>query len=139
MRALIFVFALTSAGLSKAVSKAPPSRLNIEQDRVYAYDLPRMAAAVTELEQRIGRLPTDNEGIRALVGINGITEVPVDPWGHWYHYAVADGGARIWSLGDDGLAGGVEQAADLEVWVLNHATGAGLRASKGLSIPRWSR
>lgn len=73
----------------------------------------------------IGRYPTSEEGLEALVkrpgNVNGWTGpylkggVPTDPWGRAYKYANpgANGGIEILSLGADGAPGGDGENADI--------------------------
>ena len=74
----------------------------------------------------VGRVPTNEEGLNALVtkpgsanGWNGPYlkggSVPIDPWGNAYRYnRAAQGGAvEILSLGADGAAGGDGENADI--------------------------
>ena len=73
----------------------------------------------------VGRFPTTEEGLNALVAqppavsvgwagpyLKG--SVPVDPWGRAYQYKLnGDGSVEIVSLGADGAAGGEGENADL--------------------------
>ncbi|MBR0567251.1 type II secretion system major pseudopilin GspG [Azoarcus sp. L1K30] len=74
----------------------------------------------------VGRFPSTNEGLEALVkrpgtvgGWNGPylkgSSVPVDPWGNAYKYANPgpNGGLEILSLGGDGAPGGEGENADI--------------------------
>jgi general secretion pathway protein G len=62
---------------------------------------------------RMGRYPTTQEGLRALVNRQMFESIPVDPWGFEYHYALQDGQPRAWSLGADGAPGGEGRDEDL--------------------------
>ena len=86
---------------------------------------------IAELEQAldnfkldVGRYPTTEEGLDALVKRPAsanlwsgpyIKEVPKDPWNNPYKYANpgAGGGVEILSLGADGIAGGDGENADI--------------------------
>ena len=73
----------------------------------------------------VGRYPTTEEGLEALVKRPGSTNgwtgpylkggVPSDPWGHHYRYANPgpNGGIEILSLGADGAPGGDGESADI--------------------------
>lgn len=72
----------------------------------------------------VGRYPTTEEGLQALVARPGALAgwagpylkgagVPADPWGHAYRYAAANGAIEILSLGADGAPGGEGEAADI--------------------------
>jgi len=94
--------------------------------KVQIEDLER-AAEMFKLD--IGRYPTTEEGLEALVkapsgvrGWNGPylrrSEVPDDPWGNPYHYANPGkhGSIDIWSYGADGSPGGEGENADIGNW-----------------------
>ncbi|MDP3457746.1 MAG: type II secretion system major pseudopilin GspG [Hyphomonas sp.] len=74
----------------------------------------------------VGRYPTENEGLKALIeapaGAAGwagpyLDEevMPVDPWGKDYFYSSTDDGlrVRVYSLGRDGAEGGTGEDADV--------------------------
>jgi general secretion pathway protein G len=74
----------------------------------------------------LGRFPSTEEGLDVLLrkpvagsGWNGpylkARELPMDPWGHPYRYAlpVAGGDPEITSLGADGAPGGEGENADV--------------------------
>lgn len=73
----------------------------------------------------VGRYPTTEEGLEALVKRPGSTNgwagpylkggVPSDPWGHPYRYTNPgpNGGIEILSLGADGAPGGDGESADI--------------------------
>ncbi|MEM7270347.1 MAG: type II secretion system major pseudopilin GspG [Pseudomonadota bacterium] len=84
-------------------------------------------AALDLYQLDMGRYPTLNEGLAALVSNpggdpfwrgpylqDGVT--PVDPWGAPYRYGFStDGRVSVTSLGSDGAEGGEGDAADLGV------------------------
>ena len=91
------------------------------------------AVQISEIEKAlevykldVGRFPTSEEGLDALVkkpgsanGWNGPYVkggVPTDPWSHPYRYANpgANGGIDIVSLGADGAPGGDGENADIQ-------------------------
>ena len=91
------------------------------------------AVQISEIEKAlevykldVGRFPTSEEGLDALVkkpgsanGWNGPYVkggVPTDPWSHPYRYANpgANGGVDIVSLGADGAPGGDGENADIQ-------------------------
>jgi general secretion pathway protein G len=72
----------------------------------------------------VGRYPTTEEGLQALVARPGTlagwagpylkgSAVPADPWGHAYRYTATGGAIEILSLGSDGAPGGEGDAADI--------------------------
>ncbi|MEM9785488.1 MAG: type II secretion system major pseudopilin GspG [Pseudomonadota bacterium] len=73
----------------------------------------------------VGRYPTEQEGLNALIngagtipGWNGPYlrdgQLPADPWGGAFLYSLDQGQVRITSLGADGQAGGTGVDADVE-------------------------
>lgn len=77
----------------------------------------------------VGRYPTTEEGLKALVeqpaGVaawNGPylrkKRIPVDPWGNEYHYRSPgeQGMYDLYSLGGDNLEGGESDNADIVSW-----------------------
>ena len=104
--------------LSRA--KADVARLQLENIES-ALDLYRLD---------VGAYPSQEEGLRALVVAPGGTDrwngpylkdkaVPLDPWDRGYIYQVPslhDGAYDLSSLGQDGLAGGDGEAADITSW-----------------------
>lgn len=74
----------------------------------------------------VGRYPTDEEGLPALVSAPGSAAgwsgpyldedaVPADPWGRDYLYSATSDGlrVRVYSLGRDGAEGGKGEDADV--------------------------
>jgi general secretion pathway protein G len=88
-----------------------------------------LGGALQTLRLDIGRLPTADEGLDALVhapaepraakswaGPYIDDAVPSDPWGNPYHYAPTAGGDQpytLFSYGADGKAGGEGTDADI--------------------------
>ena len=80
--------------------------------------------AVLDYQMRIGKLPSEEYGLSALVAnpdnnprwrpfLNS-DSVPLDPWGNEYVYKLTgDGGYEILCYGEDGKAGGEGDAADI--------------------------
>ncbi|MEY6432707.1 type II secretion system major pseudopilin GspG [Thioalkalicoccus limnaeus] len=77
----------------------------------------------------VGRYPTTEEGLRALVENPGNVsnwngpylrrgELPKDPWGNEYNYRYPGqhGAFDIWSYGADGREGGEGENADITSW-----------------------
>lgn len=77
-----------------------------------------ITAALKHFEREAGRLPTEEEGLRALVEKPAtypsdrnwkqvISEVPRDPWGMLYQYVASpelEGGFGLYSFGKDGIS-----------------------------------
>jgi len=86
-------------------------------------------AALDNLRLDVGRYPTSDEGLRALLVNPGAIEnwdgsylkkeeIPLDPWGHRYVYKSPGehGDYDIFSYGGDGVAGGEGENQDLASW-----------------------
>ena len=86
-------------------------------------------AALDNLRLDVGRYPTSDEGLRALLVNPGAIEnwdgsylkkeeIPLDPWGHPYVYKSPGehGDYDILSYGGDGVAGGEGENQDLVSW-----------------------
>ena len=89
-----------------------------------------LATALDLYRRDVGGYPSQEEGLRALVAEPAGTArwngpylkdraVPLDPWDRAYIYAmpgVHDGSYDLSSLGQDGVEGGDEEAADITNW-----------------------
>lgn len=96
------------------------------KSKTAAVQISEMEKALEVYKLDVGRFPTSEEGLDALVkkpgsanGWNGPYVkggVPTDPWGHPYRYANpgANGGVDIVSLGADGAPGGDGENADIQ-------------------------
>lgn len=54
---------------------------------------------------KVGRYPTNQEGLAALVVSRVFDKLPKDPWGHDYVYELAGERPEVRSWGPDGAAG----------------------------------
>ena len=92
--------------------------------------LENIATALDLYRLDVGRYPSQEEGLRALVeeptGVKRWTgpylkdrTMPLDPWDRDYLYAIPgshDGSFDLSSLGSDGVEGGEDEAADITNW-----------------------
>lgn len=98
--------------------KTDTTRLQVEQ----------IAAALDLFLLDVGRYPTEDEGIEALVEEQSAIsnwrgpylrkkEIPLDPWGRPYHYRYPgqDGDFDLYSLGADDAEGGEGENADIKL------------------------
>jgi len=87
----------------------------------------RLMVALEAFRLDVGRYPTQQEGLAALVTNTGIKKwkgaylkkaVPNDPWGKPYHYRNPGehGAVDIYSYGQDNQPGGKKENADLGSW-----------------------
>jgi len=102
------------------------SRLDDAKKRTARVQIASLETAIDLFQLDIGRLPTDEEGLQALVLAPADAsawlgpylardELPSDPWGNSYVYVLeADGERfRVMSFGADGREGGEGAAEDL--------------------------
>ena len=100
-------------------AKSDTARLQIEE----------LGAGLDLFHLEIGRYPTTDEGISALVeqpaGVSGWhgpylkkKRIPSDPWGNVYHYRSPGEQAMydLYSLGSDNMEGGEDNDADVVSW-----------------------
>ncbi len=100
-------------------SKTKTARLQIEE----------YGSALDLFVLDVGRYPSSEEGLRALVEPpSGVSKwhgpylkkklVPSDPWGNAYHYRVPGehGAYDLFSLGADNLEGGSDENQDIVSW-----------------------
>ena len=103
--------------------------LGSSKTKTAALQIEDLSATLDLYRLEIGRYPSSQEGLEALVSKpadapnwNGPylkrPEVPKDPWGFDYQYRFPGehGGFDIWSLGADGQEGGEGEAADIKSW-----------------------
>ena len=87
-------------------------------------EISQIAQTLDLYKLEIGRYPTTQEGLQALItapaGVsnwNGPywkrSTVPKDPWGNEYRYEVIDGAPRVTCLGVDNAEGGEDEAEDV--------------------------
>ena len=105
--------------------------LDREAPRIAQTQVRLLRGAVENFRLDVGRYPSAQEGLNALVnkpadaaaaarwrGPYLDSEVPVDPWKNPYQYAVPGAGGQpfaLYSLGADGKRGGEGDAADIGV------------------------
>ena len=100
-------------------AKSDTAKLQIEE----------LGAGLDLYHLEIGRYPTTDEGLKALVeqptGLNKWNgpylkkkNIPTDPWGNDYHYKYPgeQGVYDLYSLGNDNMDGGEGNDADIVSW-----------------------
>jgi len=91
-----------------------------------------LEAALDQYRLDVGRYPTTEEGLKALIKPPEDPElrsrwqgpylkkrkIPKDPWGHPYHYRCPGehGDYDLWTYGADGQPGGTGENADISNW-----------------------
>jgi len=76
-------------------------------------DVANIRLALGLYAQRYGELPSNKEGLRPLKQKGMLDAVPIDPWGHEYRYAHDGQRTSVWSLGRDGVPGGLGPDGDI--------------------------
>ena len=119
MLVVIAIIALL-AGL---VGPAVMDRLGGAKSKTAGIQIADLDKSMELFKLDVGRYPTTQEGLQALVvkpgAVNGWNGpylkggVPSDPWGNPYRYANNGGAIEIISLGADGAAGGDGENADV--------------------------
>ncbi|MCC6336531.1 MAG: type II secretion system protein GspG [Myxococcales bacterium] len=66
-----------------------------------------------------GRYPEPEKGLGALTAAKLVKEVPTDPWGKAYAYALEEGEPVVTSFGADGAPGGTGSDADVSSQALD--------------------
>jgi len=103
------------------------SRQDKVRQKAARTQIERLMVAVEAFRLDVGRYPTQEEGLAALVTNSGIDKwkgaylkkaVPYDPWVNPYHYRNPGehGAVDIYSYGKDNQPGGKKENADLGSW-----------------------
>ena len=119
MLVVIVIIALIAAVLTPSLL----GQLGRARAKTASLQLDTTATALDMFKDDVGRFPTQQEGLKALVSDPGVdgwlgpylkSDRSVnDPWGHPIVYAVSDQGASVTILGADGKPGG--QGADKDI------------------------
>ena len=121
----ILVVIAIIAILAGLVGPAVMDRLGGAKSKTAGVQIADLDKSLELFKLDVGRYPTTEEGLEALVkkpgSANGWTGpylkggVPTDPWGHPYRYANPgpNGGIDILSRGADGAPGGEGENADV--------------------------
>ncbi|WP_119154246.1 type II secretion system major pseudopilin GspG [Caldimonas tepidiphila] len=98
------------------------------QEKVARAQIEAFDRALEQYRLDVGMLPSTEQGLAALAtapegqsrwaGPYLKRQVPLDPWGHPYHYRHPGSRAEfdLFSLGKDGRPGGEGEAADITNW-----------------------
>jgi len=76
-------------------------------------DVKNAATALELYRATKGQYPDPREGFEPLIRAKTLKELPRDPWGTLLDWRLVDGEPLVISLGADGAAGGVDDAADV--------------------------
>jgi general secretion pathway protein G len=83
------------------------------QQKTVATDFKTLESQLDLYLLQKGSLPSQSDGLKILVQAGISRELPRDPWGHPYQYAVSNGEVTLTSYGSDGEPGGSDTAADI--------------------------
>ena len=96
-----------------AVGVAVIPRLDeAKRDRV-RMDIHSIHNALKLYYAKKGHFPDTATGLRALVELQALPQMPRDPWGHEYAYVNEGGKPLVTSYGADGVSGGEGSDADI--------------------------
>lgn len=120
---ILVVVAIISLLLT-LVGPAAMRHLQASRSTTAETQIRQLRAALDIFHIDVGRYPTEEEGLRALVlgdptnnGWNGPYlrdgALPKDPWGNHYRYTLVDGRPILSSLGADGKPGGEGEDSDI--------------------------
>jgi len=99
--------------IAAAVAMAVMDQYREGQRKTVAMDFKTLESQLDLYALHKGSLPRQADGLQALVAAGVARELPRDPWGHPYGYAVNGGEVTLTSFGDDGEPGGSGAAADI--------------------------
>jgi general secretion pathway protein G len=127
MMVVMVIIALIAALVGPRVMK----HLGSSKEKTTLVQIEQLSAALESFKLEVGRYPTQQEGLKALVENPGKApnwkgpylrkkELPQDAWGFPFHYELPAkrGGIDydLYSLGADGKPGGEGEDADIGNW-----------------------
>lgn len=127
----IMVVVVIMGLLAAAIGPQVIGALTTAQDKVVQSDFKAIETALKMYKLDNFVYPSSEQGLEALVSMPSsdpkprnwrkdgyLPELPADPWGNEYLYiSPAEGKPyEIYTLGADGVRGGVEDAADITNW-----------------------
>jgi general secretion pathway protein G len=116
----LLVLAVLLAASALAFGAASLRRHNLTAAGEDATPAGRARADILFLETMVrhytrvtGALPSEEQGLEALMEHRLLKTLPLDPWGHPYVYRVEGRRGTVHSLGRDGQVGGKGEDADI--------------------------
>lgn len=109
----IVVVITISAMLMSAVAVSALQIYDHSQTEKAKLDVKNLGTALDAYRLQKGRYPAPAEGLAALTKSKVLKELPDDPWGTPYAYALEDGEPVVTSYGADGVPGGSGRDADI--------------------------
>ena len=92
--------------MAAAVSISVMQHYGDAQRKTVALDFKTLESQLDLYIVQRGGLPSQSDGLKLLVQAGISREIPKDPWGHPYQYAVNGGEVTLTSYGSDGEPGG---------------------------------
>jgi len=99
--------------MTAAVAVGVLGQYGSAQQKTVAMDFKTLESQLDLYLVQKGSLPSQSDGLKLLVQAGISREMPKDPWGHPYQYAVNGGEVTLTSYGSDGEPGGSDTAADI--------------------------
>ena len=99
--------------IAAAISIGVLGQFGNAQRRTVELDFKTLEAELDLYIVHKGGLPSQSDGLKALVTAGISRELPRDPWGNPYLYAVNGEEVTLTSLGSDGEPGGNGTATDI--------------------------
>jgi general secretion pathway protein G len=99
--------------MAAAVAVSVLGQFSNAQQKTVATDFKTLESQLDLYLLQKGCLPSQSDGLNLLVQAGISRELPRDPWGHPYRYAVTGGEVTLTSYGSDGEPGGSDTAADI--------------------------
>ena len=112
---LTLVASLTVAGMSWLAPVLLFGLVNFGPSKQEAAEngVRNLGYALKHFHAKHQRYPSTEEGLQALVNGHHLEQLPIDPWGQPYGYALQEGRPVVWSHGADGAPGGEGPDADI--------------------------
>ncbi|HEY1087756.1 MAG TPA: type II secretion system major pseudopilin GspG [Archangium sp.] len=99
--------------LMAAVGVAVIPQLDQAKQDTARMDIANINNALKTYYAKKGNYPDTGSGLKAVVDMQILEKMPVDPWGHEYVYLNEGGKPVIISYGRDGAPGGADTDSDL--------------------------
>jgi general secretion pathway protein G len=106
---VIAIIGMIAAALTVAVM----GQFGDAQQKTVATDFKTLESQLDLYVLKKGGLPSQNDGLKALVDVGISRELAKDPWGNPYQYAINGGEVTFSSLGSDGQPGGSDSGEDI--------------------------
>jgi general secretion pathway protein G len=99
--------------IAAAVAVSVMGQFSDAQRKTVALDFKTLESQLDLYILQKGALPSQSDGLKALVQAGISRELAKDPWGYPYQYRVSGGEVTLTSFGSDSEPGGGDSAADI--------------------------